>query len=273
MAVARRAMAALPAAALFALAAPVLAGIAWMGWAGSPESYRVVNAAALAAATAWLVFAKAPAQTLHWRLLAIGALFALCLPFLTGPGINGVVRWIALGPVGLNSGALAVPALAVAAVKDRDWGAWLLGAALLPLTAQPDAAAGLAVTFAAVGIHDRTKDWRYGLVCIAGFFLTISMGLRGELPPQAFVERVLPHAAGTGLLWALLLSAAMVASFFTMLKGLRTSPATSYGLAGALFGFVIMALISHYPYPFIGYGAAPILGFGLALGLAESGRA
>lgn len=266
-------MAALPVAALFAMAAPVLAGIAWMGWAGSPESYRVVNAAALAAVTVWLVFARSPATTLQWRLLAIAALFAMCLPFLTGPGINGVTRWIALGPVGLNSGALAVPALAVAAVKDREWGAWLLGAALLPLTAQPDAAAGLAVTFAAVGIHDRTKDWRFGLVCIAGFSLTISMALRGELPPQAFVERVLPDAAGTGLPWALLLAGAMVASFFIMLKALRATPAASYAMAGSLFGFAIMALISHYPYPLVGYGAAPILGFGLALGLAESGRA
>ena len=269
---ARRAFAALPAAALLALAVPVLAGIVWMGWAGSPEKYRIVNAAALAAATLWIVFSPVPARPFHWRVLAIVAVFALCLPFLTGPGVNGVVRWISFGPVGLNSGMIAVPTLAIAAVHDREWGAWLLGAALLPLTAQPDAGAGLAVTFAAVGIHDRTKDWRYGIVCIAGFFLTISMGLRGELPPQVFVERVISDAAGASFVWALALFGALAAGFFTMLKGLRADPSTSYALAGALFGFAIMALVSHYPYPFIGYGAAPILGFGLALGLAESGR-
>jgi len=272
MSAARRAFAALPAAALLALAMPVLAGIAWMGWAGSPESYRIVNAAALAAATLWIVFAFAPTRLIHWRILAIAALFTLCLPFLTGLGINGVMRWISFGPVGLNSGMLAVPTLAVAAVHDREWGAWLLGAALLPLTAQPDAGAGLAVTFAAVGIHDRSKNWRYGIVCIAGFFLTISMALRGELPPQVFVERVVSDAAGESLVWALALFGALAAGFFTMLKGLGADPPTSYALAGALFGFAIMALVSHYPYPLIGYGAAPILGFGFALGLSESGQ-
>ncbi|WP_279350013.1 hypothetical protein [Erythrobacter litoralis] len=273
MGAAGAARAALPVAALFALAVPVLVGLAWMAWAGSPESYRILNAAALGFASIWLVFARAPNTVRQWRILAIAALFALCLPFLTGPGVNGVARWISFGPVGLNSGAIAIPALAVAAVRDRAWGPHLLGAALLPLTAQPDAAAGLAVTFAAVGIHDRTKDWRYGIVCIAGFFLTISMALRGELPPQTFVERVIGDAMGESLVWAVLLFGALAASFFTVLKGLRADAATSYALAGCLFGFIIMALVSHNPFPLIGYGAAPILGFGLALGLAESSRA
>ena len=31
----------------------------------------------------------------------------------------------------------------------------------------------------------------------------------------------------------------------------------------AIIAIAIMALISHYPYPLVGYGAAPILGFGL----------
>lgn len=269
---ARRASAALPVAALFALAAPVLAGIAWMGWAGSPESYRIINAAALALATLWLVFARQPATLWHWRYIGMASVAVLCLPFVTGPAVNTVSRWVALGPLALNSGALAVPTLVVAAARDSKWGPYLLGAALVPLSFQPDAAAGLALTFAAAGMHDRTKAWRYGLVCVLGFALTISMALRGELPPQMFVERVLIDAARGGLLWLLVLMLALIASFFTILKGLRTPPATAYALAGALFGFFTMALVSHYPAPFVGYGAAPILGFGLALGLAEGKR-
>ena len=269
MSAGRRAIAALPAAALVALAVPVLAGMAWMGWAGSPESYRIVNALALFIAILWLVFAKRPSTPLEWRVLAIPAIGLLSLPFLTGPAISGVARWITLGGIGLNSGALAIPALAVVAAREHAWGPYLLGIALVLLTAQPDAAAGLAITFAAVGIHDRTKDWRFGIVCIIGFFLTISMALRGEMPPQMFVERVLTDAAKGSLLFALLLLAALATSFFVMLKGLHAEPAVSYALAGALFGFAVMALVSYYPTPLVGYGAASILGFGFALGLSE----
>ena len=263
----------MPVAALFAIAAPVVAGIAWMGWAGSPESYRIVNAGALGLAIVWLVFAPRPAAIWHWRYVGLAAVALLCLPFITGLSINGISRWIVLGPLGLNSGAIAVPALVVAAAQDRQWGPYLLGASLVPLSFQPDAAAGLAVTFAAAGIHDRTKFWRYGLVCVLGFALTISMALRGELPPQMFVERVLTDAARGSILWLALLLGALTASFFVTLKGVRAEPAAAYALAGALFGFFTMALVSHYPFPLIGYGAAPILGFGIALGLVEAKRA
>ena len=44
-------------------------------------------------------------------------------------------------------------------------------------------------------------------------------------------------------------------------------------LAGTLMGFAVMATLSHYPTPLIGYGAAPVIGYALALGLCRGTRA
>ena len=42
-----------------------------------------------------------------------------------------------------------------------------------------------------------------------------------------------------------------------------------HALAGSLFGFSLAAIVSNYPSVLIGYGAAPIIGYGLALALAD----
>ena len=44
------------------------------------------------------------------------------------------------------------------------------------------------------------------------------------------------------------------------------------GLATMRVGFSLAAIVSNYPSVLIGYGAAPILGYGLALALAQHTR-
>lgn len=268
----RRVTAALPLPALCALIIPVCAGIGWMALVEAPASYRIVNAAALALACLWIVFARAPSGISGWRVIGAAAVAVLAVPLVAGPSVSGVNRWVEIGGLALHSGFLALPALVVASARDRRWGATMLAAALLPLVIQPDAGTGLALTFAAAGIHDRTREWRFGMIAILGFFLTLSMAFRGELPPQPFVERVLQQALSDHFMLALMLTAGLIVAFTAIIRGIGADPAERYGLAGALFGFFVMALVSHYPYPLIGYGASSILGFGLAIGLAESGR-
>jgi len=87
------------------------------------------------------------------------------------------------------------------------------------------------------------------------------------LPPQPFVERVLVEAAGTSVFLAIALALALAAGFALVLFAVPFDRAKRFALAGLYFGFAVIALMSSYPTPLIGYGAAPILGFGIALGL------
>jgi phosphate/sulfate permease len=65
---------------------------------------------------------------------------------------------------------------------------------------------------------------------------------------------------------------ALLAGFLMIAHALPAAKSTRHALAGSLFGFSLAAFVSNYPSVLIGYGAAPILGYGLALALAQHTR-
>ncbi|MCL6251729.1 hypothetical protein M3P36_11845 [Altererythrobacter sp. KTW20L] len=258
--------------AIVALALPVLAGIACLVAFGAPGSYVAANGAGLALGLALLLLLDAPDER-RSRIVAVALVALLYLPLVAGPAYNDVTRWIALGPVRLHAGMLVIPALAVFAARDKLYAAPILLAALGAALLQPDAASGFALTIAAVGIHHATRDWRMGLTAIVGFVATLYMAVHGELPATEFVERVLVDYAVLSPTVALALFAALVASFVLIATAVPLERPARLALAGSLFGFSLMALLSNYPSALIGHGAAPIIGYGLALGLVRKAAA
>lgn len=257
-------------AAALPLLVPVLAGLAYLAAFAAPHSYLLTNVAALGLVLLWIGVGPALDGLVVRRLATVTLLVLLFVPLASGPSLGGMNRWLPLGPLTIHAGMLALPSLAVLAARDPDYGAPILLTALLAAFLQPDAATGFAVTFAAVALHDVTKDWKIGVTAVIAFFATLVMAMRGELPPQPFVERVFVDLIGPAPLAAAALFVALMAGFFLMLWTAPAPRAVRYAMAGALFGFALMAVLSHYPTPLVGYGAAPILGFGLALGLARS---
>lgn len=253
--------------AVIALALPTLAGLGYLIAYRAPERYVQVNAGALLFSIVVIALFPPVSRVAARRAIAILLLALLFAPLVTGPSLSGVARWLPLGPFTLHSGMLLVPALVALAARDRDYAAPILLTGVLAAFFQPDAATGFALTFAAVGLHDVTKDWKVGVAAIIGFFATLVMAMRGELPPQPFVERVLADLSMTSPLTALAVFLSLVGAFFLVLLASGGERGVRYAVAGSLFGFTIMAMISHYPTPLIGYGAAPILGYGLALAL------
>ncbi|WP_435201566.1 hypothetical protein [Qipengyuania sp. 902] len=254
---------------LLALALPVMGGLGALWLMGAPVSFLLVNAEALALGLAVIAFSSPLESNKTQRFAIVVLLVLLALPLLTGPYVNGIARWLPLGPFTLHAGMLAIPLLAVLAARDEDYSAPILLAGILAAAFQPDAASGLALTFAAMGLYNAKRDWKDGVVAGAGFFATLVMWVRGELPAQPFVERVLVDVAVVQPLAAFALLACLVASFLLILHALLAPMAQRHALAGTLFGFSIAAVLSNYPSALIGYGAAPILGFAIALSQIE----
>lgn len=254
---------------ILSLAFPVLAGIAYLALAGAPSPYWVTNGLALLLSSAAVLSLPAIESAKARRFATITLIALLFVPLVTGPAINGIARWLPLGGFVLHSGALALPALAVLAARDEDYAPPILLAALLAASLQPDAALGLAVMFAAVGLYNATRDWRLVPVAAVAFFASMIAGLRGELPAQPFVERVLVRLAMETPLAAFGLALALLGCFLLLAHALPAPKPTRHALAGSLFGFSLAALVSNYPSVLIGYGATPILGYGLALALAR----
>ncbi len=256
--------------AMLALAIPVLAGLAYLFACDAPVSYLGVNAGALAMAALWIALARHNPSAIARRVVIGVLVLLLFVPLLSGPSLGGVARWLPLGPFQLHAGMLTVPLLAVLVGEEPDYAPGLLSIALFAAVLQPDMATGAALMLAAVGLYDATRDWRHGVFAIVAFTASLVAAVRGELPAQPFVERVIFLLARSEPLAALGLLAALIASFYLIIGALPGRAASRKALAGSLFGFSFAGLVSNYPSALIGYGAAPILGFGMALGLLAS---
>ncbi|WAT17980.1 hypothetical protein OZN62_13845 [Aurantiacibacter sp. MUD11] len=258
--------------ALAAMAVPTLAGAAWMAASGAPAHYATTNLAVLAGACGWMLVGRGPHTALSRHMLLATLLVIMLSPLAVGPEMTSVtgdrvVRWFPMGAINLHVGMFVVPSLVLLAARNRLLAAPILLAGLFIALLQPDAGSGFALTFAAIGIHHVTKDWKVGVTAIVGFVASVMMSLVGELPPQPFVERVFIDSFSQSLFVGLALALSLAAGFALLTFAAPMSRESRFALAGALFGFVAIAMMSHYPMPLIGYGAAPIAGFGLALGL------
>lgn len=253
--------------AALALAIPVCAGLAYLAAFGAPSAYLAINTGALAAATAMIAFTPYPASATARRVLIGAALVLVFAPLVTGPSLSGVARWLPIGPFTLHAGMLVVPMLVVLAAADQDYAPAALSAALLAAVLQPDMATGAALTLAAFGLYDATKDWRYGVFAAVAFFASLVAAMGGELPARPFVEHVIFELVIDYPLAALGLLGSLLAGFFLILAAVPGREPARQALAGCLFGFSFAGFVSNYPSALVGYGAAPILGFGLALAL------
>ena len=254
--------------ALLAIALPVLVGLAYMATGGAPSAYLIVNGAALAL-SALIVLIGLPPLGRRARIIAVAGLVALfALPLLTGPSMNGIARWLPIGPFILHAGMLTIPALVVLAARDDRLGPPALAAALLIALAQPDFASAFALIGGAIGAYQVRSDWRFGLVVIGGFFVAIAAALQGELPAVPFVERIIIDALPTAPLMAALIALSIAGAVLIMLFGTGLPRIARYPTGMTLFGFWLAALISNYPTPLAGYGAAAIIGYALAHAVA-----
>jgi hypothetical protein len=176
---------------------------------------------------------------------------AICATLLA-PDLEGVRRWIALGPLRVNVSAALAPWLLLghdaprSAVRGRAAAAVLV--AQVAHLAQPDAGQATAL---AVGIALSTRERALS----AGVaLLAAATWLRPDpLAPVAHVERVLALAAAQG---APSVAAAALA-VAALLVPLRARPAAAAYLLAAL----IVPLVGHFPVPVLGAGAGPVLGW------------
>ena len=252
---------------ILALALPVVAGLGYMAAFGAPSAYLAVNALALLLGVAWAILGRAPAAATVRILLALLLLALFALPLLTGPRLDGIARWIPAGPVTLHAGMLVLPALALLAAGDRAYGPHLVLAAVLLSLVQPDAASALALACAAAAIGLARRDRVFALAALAALVAGTAAALRGDLPPQPFVEHVIVDAARHSAIAAVALFLAMAGSFVVILRWAPGDRAERFALAGTLLGFAAAGAAANYPAPLIGYGASAILGYALALGL------
>ena len=249
---------------------PVLAGLLVFRFFGAPNSYLLVNAGAFILGTVALMFVRAPTggKAVHW--IASAALALMAAPLVMGHELDGIRRWIALGPVALNTGLVAVPVLAVVCARGGPVGVLTFACATLILTLQPDAAALLALSLAGLTMAAVGKDWRFGLIgllCLVGAVVRHTNGVPDPVP---FVEGVVHMVWSRSLLSGLALLVALAVPVAALWRGSLLDRRAAIVLAASYAGFCLASLTNDYPLPLTGYGASAIIGFLLALALVPA---
>ncbi|WP_369058590.1 FtsW/RodA/SpoVE family cell cycle protein [Caulobacter sp. 73W] len=256
---------------LLTLAASLLAIRA----AGASTSMLAAQGVAgvIAAGLAFLMSRDRSALSLRAQVTVMAlSLFAVAGTALFGVSMDGATRWIGVGPVLLHPASLALPAAAwVFALRP----ATLLTASLcagiaVALALQPDGGAAFAFALAAVarlGGHRGRLDLAAAAVAVVA--AAWAWTRPDSLPAVSYVEEVVSAAFATAPpvgLFAVLMLALLPAPFLFI--GLKRRAVAPLVLGGLWAGFVLASIFGNYPAPVIGYGASPLLGWGVSLGLA-----
>jgi hypothetical protein len=241
-------------------------GVLVMAVAGAPESYLIINLAALVIGLAILALLQRtrPNPALAgWLVLTAAA--GLVATALLGTTTDGVTRWVRIGVVSLQPSLLLLPLMVMtfARVRDAKKTIGMLVAAVA-LAIQPDRAmaGALVAGLAALAMTVRDRQVLLSLVAaLCGFAVTLMRP--NTLPPTPFVEQVYASAFAFSALAGLALLAGSALMLLPMLA-LRRADATVF--AAVWLAILAAAVIGNYPTPLLGYGGSGILGYLLCLG-------
>jgi hypothetical protein len=249
---------------------PIALGLLFMGVTEAPTHYLVTNA--VGAMLVCLAIAFAPNFSLGRPALIVMACLAIALLAATfvGPDIGAVHRWIVLGPIGLHSGSLVLPLLAVILPRLEGHLVFCIIAVVAAIVAlQPDLASSLAICAIAfiASVYARTA-WSLAAFAVTIAALAVAMVFPNGLEPIRFVEGVIADATALSPLLSLAMCGSIAAFAFVGARGSNSWSCHGLAWSACLLAYFLASLIGSYPTPLLGYGISPILGFGLALVLA-----
>lgn len=191
----------------------------------------------------------------------------------------GPERWASLGPINLYMAPALLPSFLVAcsvwiarAGRSRHFALTAIVGASVLLAAQPDASQALALLAAsAVAVARSPSRSPVSIVALAFAALATAWAFSqpDPLQPVAHVEGVFALALGHSLL----AGAAVIASAAALVVGLHvnSSGGRTWLSVVAVYYAVLYAcsVAGLTPAPLIGYGAGPLLGFGLMVAAAS----
>ena len=194
---------------------------------------------------------------------------------LVAPGLEGVHRWLPLGPLRINASAALAPWLLLG-LADGEGGRWrgaavaVLGVGAVHL-AQPDAAQATALACGAMppllgvaGRHRRATVAAAGLLVVLVALAGAAWSRPDPLPALPHVEQVLVLALRRGPLWAAVAALAVTTLFAPALAAWRGGGRGRLVGAGAalyLAGQLAATFVGNYPVAVLGAGAGPVLGW------------
>lgn len=197
----------------------------------------------------------------------------LSLPFIDS-GIEGVHRWITLGPISINISSVFLPLLLIllgTLLSQKQW--WLSYIIVLItsflLVLQPDASAVTAFVISTVVLLLSNKNRhfvRFALLLIPLSFVIISWVFIDGLAPVPYVEDILFMAKDLGIIWfiiSLISLLILIIPFIFFPPKKRKIISISLGIY--FFTILITTFFGNFPVIIMGYGISPIIGYFISI--------
>jgi len=231
----------------------------------------LIGAMALWAASRMARPSRGPKLTSAAAILVV-AVFMLT----TGVEMQGAHRWLALGPVLIHPASLLGAPLLWLVAQDADdvWSAGVAALTILTFGLSFDGAASLAFAVGTTGLLTAARgSWKTlaPLAALAWILALWSLTRAQALPRVPYVEDVVPTVwavapvLGVAAVIALILLSAPLLWMGWRARGIG---AAGLAMAGFWIGLSAANLLGAYPAPVVGYGASPVIGWLVAVGLA-----
>jgi hypothetical protein len=263
---------------VFALAsaAAVIAGAVALAMSGSPASTWLRNP------FSWLLGALLaavlpPPRTVRLSLVVIGLGLALLVgTFLAAP-VEGVHRWLDLGPLHINGAALVLPPMLALLARIEAFAVQvaIVAATGAVLVLQPDASQATAFAAAsALILLGRGRSVGEKLLSAATCFAVAgSSWIRPDtLDPVPEVEGIFPLTMQASPALALVAGAGLALACAAPLFGAQSRERNNTPVALTLY-FAVSALapaVGAYPVPLVGLGMSVPLGWWIGIALATA---
>lgn len=254
----------------FALASglAVALGCVAAAGAGVPAAIWICNPVAwlAGAGIAAIVVKRARGVPPGLRLIPTISLLAATL---AAPGIEGIHRWLMLGPIQANVAALLLPA-AVGASASFALSPLVAVAIMAVLVAQPDASQATAFAVASILVVRGRGGWGIVAGAAVAALAIMAWSRPDPLPPVPEVEGIMALAWAMSPALALLGGVALIASAVlpAALAGREDRPTrtAAHALSAYLLLTMIAPAIGAFPVPLMGMGMSPIVGSWLGIG-------
>lgn len=186
------------------------------------------------------------------------------------PGIEGVNRWISIGPIRLYVASIVLPIFIIElwrSLKTTNW--WItavitIGVSLL-LALQPDASQTTAFIIPMMIIllsNSKGNCYRYGVLGVLSLIIIITWIFLDNLPPVAYVEGIVRMVSEMGIAWLIL----GIASLVILPLPFILFPPQNFKLLSKSIGIYFVAVListifGNFPVPLMGYGISPLIGY------------
>lgn len=210
-------------------------------------------------------------------IVALAILVVAVLMLTTGVEMQGAHRWLALGPVLIHPASLLGAPLLWLVAQDADdvWTSGVAALTILTFGLGFDGAASLAFAVGATGLLTAARgSWKTlaPLTALSWILALWSLAQSQALPRVPYVEDVMPMVwAVAPVLGVAAVIALILLSTPLLWMGWRAQgvvAAVGLAMGGFWIGLSAANLLGAYPAPVVGYGASPVIGWLVAIGLA-----